>query len=485
MRERPKGPKRRGRLGRRVLGGPLALASLLAVAATVPALAQTSNSGAGIGPSQQVAQPRAETQGIKNVAPSVEHLLGDIGGLRTRLEDHGVYPLLDGITEFAGNVSGGTRKGATFANQVALEADIDWQRLAGVTGLSTHVIAVNRSGSNTSRLFGDNLLPVQEIYGAGGNVAVHLVSAYAQWTASDRVLDIAVGRMNVENDFASSPLYCNYMNNALCGDPKALPGGDIGHSAYPDAVWAARVRARPTLTTYVQTGVYEVNQGLYGYANFRTGFKFDASQDSGVYVPVEVAYEPLVGAGKMPGHYKVGFGYDSSSNFKDFATALSATANTSTGATLSTRTGNTQVWVLADQMVVRQKPGDIDGIILLGGFIHNDPNNSSYAEQYFAGALDHGFWRARPKDTVGLLFSYNTVSGRLGKVQAREAELGLPFSNSATGVQRYEMILEANYDIHVASGLNVQPEFQYVFRPNAQSNIHDAAVLGFKAHVSF
>lgn len=47
------------------------------------------------------------------------------------------------------------------------------------------------------------------------------------------------------------------------------------------------------------------------------------------------------------------------------------------------------------------------------------------------------------------------------------------------------MILEANYDIHVAPGLNVQLEFQYVFRPNAQSNIHDAAVFGFKAHASF
>jgi len=160
---------------RRLLG----LLSLLAATGTAPVLAQTSNSGVGIGPSQEVAQPRAETQALKNVAPSVEHLLGDLGGLRTRLENHGVYLLLDGITEFAGNITGGTRRGSTFANQVAFEADIDWQRLAGITGLSTHVIMVSRSGSNTSRLFGDNFLPVQEIYGAGGNVAVHLVSAYA------------------------------------------------------------------------------------------------------------------------------------------------------------------------------------------------------------------------------------------------------------------------------------------------------------------
>ena len=86
---------------------------------------------------------------------------------------------------------------------------------------------------------------------------------------------------------------------------------------------------------------------------------------------------------------------------------------------------------------------------------------------------------------MALLFNYNTMSGPLGKVQAEEAELGLPFSNGATGVQTHEMILEANYNIHVYRGLDFRPEFQYVFRPNAQSNIHNAAVFGFKAHVQF
>jgi porin len=46
------------------------------------------------------------------------------------------------------------------------------------------VIIVNRNGSNDSTLFGDHLLPVQEIYGAGGNVAIHLVSAYARRNCS-------------------------------------------------------------------------------------------------------------------------------------------------------------------------------------------------------------------------------------------------------------------------------------------------------------
>jgi porin len=422
----------------------------------------------------------ARTPAQIGVAPTTEHLFGDWGGLRTTLDNIGIHLSLDALTEFAGNVSGGTKQGATGAGQEALGLDVDWQRLAGIPGFSTHMIIVNRWGANDSTLFGDHLLPVQEIYGAGGNVAMHLVSAYAQEKLFDGRLDVAAGRMNVENDFASSPLYCNYMNNVLCGDPKALPGGDIGHSAYPDGVWGGRVRVRPRSDVYVAAGVYEVSQGLYG-DDFRTGWEFDDAQNSGVYVPVEVGYEPRLGDAKLPGHYKIGFGYDSSNTFKDFSSVLTTPA----GASAPTHTGNTQVWVLADQMLVRQGPGPQDGVVVMGGFIHNNPINSVYAEQYFIGALDRGFWAARQQDAVAILFSYNTVSGQLGKVQAQEESLGLPISNSATGVQTHEMILEVNYNIHVWRGVSFQPDFQYVIRPNAQANISNAAVFGFRAHVWF
>jgi porin len=445
----------------------------LAVCVVAPAMAQTSNSGVSLGPSQQVAQPTASP-----VAPQVEHLFGDWGGIRTDLGNMGIDVLFDVTTEFAGNVSGGVKQGATFASQEGLEVDLDWQKLAGLAGLTTHVIMINRSGSSDSALFGDRLLPVQEIYGSGGDVAVHLVSAYMEQKLFDGALSISFGRMNVENDFASSPLYCNFMNNSLCGDPKALPAGDIGHSAYPDAVWAVQARVRPAPHFYVQSGVYEVNQGLYSYTNFRTGFKLDDSQDSGVYLPLEGGWEPVFGKDGLPGHYKIGFGYDTSGTYTDFSIAPITTAT-------PRHTGNTQVWALADQMLLRQGKGDEEGVIAMAGFVHNDPVNTEYAEQYFAGVLNRGFWAARPQDAVGLLFSYNTVSGYLGKVEAAEQELGLPYTSPGTGVQTHEMIFEVNYDIHVARGVNFQPEFEYVIRPNAQGNIPDAAVLGFKAHVSF
>ena len=441
-----------------------------------------------VGPSALAADAQAidpatlsPTQAI-DAAPA-ERLFGNWGGLQDDLIRQGIGIRFDAVTEFAGNISGGTRQVATFANQVGFTADVNWERLADITGLSTHLTIVNRSGSNTSRGFGDNLLPVQEIYGAGGDVAFHFVSLYAEETLFDRRLDLELGRMNVENDFASSPLYCNFMNNALCGDPKALPGGDIGHSAYPDGVWGARLRVRPIAQAYVEVGAYESNRGLYGDKYFRSGFRFDTSQDSGAYLPVEVAWEPVFGEDKLPGRYKLGFGYDTSAGYKDFTNALAADGVA--GHQLHSHAGNTQFWALADQMLVRNGAKDDEGIIALAGIIENDPNNTQYADQYFVGLVDRGFWSARPRDAVSFLFTYVTVSDRIAKIQAVEQSLGLPLSNGATGIQSHELLVEANYNLNVTDGLYLQPDFQYVIRPNAQSNLQDAPVFGFRAYVDF
>jgi hypothetical protein len=58
-----------------------------------------------------------------------------------------------------------------------------------------------------------------------------------------------------------------------------------------------------------------------------------------------------------------------------------------------------------------------------------------------------------------MLFTYNTLSGVLDKVQSREATLGIPLSNAATVLQTPEMVLDLNCDIHVTRGVKIQPEF--------------------------
>ena len=438
-----------------------------------PAHAQNVNSGVSIGPSESLSPA--------NEAPAAptEHLFGDPGGYQEKLARVGVALTLDYVGEFAANVSGGRQKAQDLAGQVGFEADVDFEKMLGLRGLSFHTVLVNRHGTQIGPAIGDNLNQVQEIYGAGGNTVIHLVYAYFEQALANGRVDIAAGRMPLLNDFAASPLNCNFMNNSLCGNPKSLPGNDVGISSYPDAVWAVRFRLRPTIDTYVQIGAYEVNQGIYTYPNFRSGFKFSSSQDTGAIFPAEVAYEPQVGPNKMPGHYKIGAAYDIT-EYPKFYNSLSARLSGIRGSGKKM-----EEWVLADQMIVRNGPGATDGIILLAGYSRGDPSLSAYQDQAFFAILDRDFWPARPQDTIGLLFNYQQVSGQLSRQQEFDQTLGLPLSNGATGRQSHQQIIELNYDIHVTEGVNFEPVFQYYFRPNAQTNIKDAAIFGFKTHITF
>jgi hypothetical protein len=56
----------------------------------------------------------------------------------------------------------------------------------------------------------------------------------------------------------------------------------------------------------------------------------------------------------------------------------------------------------------------------------NHSDQYSIRVLHFVGAVDRGFWPARPQDTAAMLFTYNTVSGQLGKIQAHEADLVFP-----------------------------------------------------------
>lgn len=458
----------------------------------VPALPQTLNSGVSIGPSSQVSTPLVPAN--EPPLPTPEALAVNPLGLRRYLADHGVALLFDTINEYTGNISGGggpaptgtqTRGGSDVAGQVGFETDVDWERLAGLQGFSTHLLVLSRYGGQPASLkIGDNLNPNPEIYGAGGNVVAHLAYAYGEETFADGRVDVTAGRIPLLNDFSSSPLYCNYMNNTLCGNPRG-DTENVYHSAAPDANWAFRVRVRPLTDYYVQTGVFFSESGIYTDKYDRSGWKFDASDISGEAFPVEVGWEPSVGSRHMPGHYKLGFVYDNNRHADDYTDARGAPAALS-GLPARQRTGSTSSYLLADQMVVRSGPGANDGLVLLGGFYNNDPETSVRAYQVLAGAVARHFWSNRPSDGIAFLLSYTRISGRLGKAQALDQELGAPLlANGATGIQTYSEVFELNYQIHAYRGVEVAPDFQYFFRPNAQANLPDAAFLGVKTHIEF
>nr|WP_294516702.1 carbohydrate porin [uncultured Rhodopila sp.] len=459
--------------------GQAIMVGALTLAASLPARAQ----GTGVQPGEPGSENQNElNQPLVATAPPPfqdTNLLGDLGGERTKLLNKGIDIEVGAMSEFGANTSG-LKTGAGAANQVTFSLDIDWERLANIPGFSTHFVVVNRSGSNISRNYGDNLTQSAEVYGAGFGVGVHFVYLYGQETLFNDRLNIAIGRLPVATDFAASPLYCLPIALLNCGTPRALTN-NASFTSWPQSTWGGRVRVRPTPETYIQFGAYESEPFPGGG---RTGWSWSTVNATGTILPVEIAWEPVLGPNHLTGHYKLGFAYDTS----DF-NSLSQNVN---GAPLLVSTempalvsGRTQFWATADQMLIRQGSGENAGLTLIGTYGHSSSDVSATWQTAYLGMLEQGFWRSRPTDQIMLSGAWWGISNQLGSLQQQQAAIGLPLANGAAHPQSNEYAIELDYIAKVYRGITFEPGVQYFIHPNADAKLPNAFVFAGRLNLKF
>ncbi|NVN10603.1 carbohydrate porin [Nguyenibacter vanlangensis] len=413
-------------------------------------------------------------------------LLNNPGGLRSWLASQGLTLSMDDENEFGGNVTGGVRKAFDNTGQFAIILDADWGKIAGIRGLKTHFATVTRYGQNASYGFGDTLDPSQQVFDGGGNAAFHLVLMDADKTFLNDRLTVAVGRMGLLNDFNASKLNCTFMNNAICGEPKTSPD-QPANSVWPKAVWGLRLKYEFVPHWFVQTGVYANDQ-----ANNKTGWKFTTAETHGVALPLEFEYDPRLGARRdLIGRIKLGMTY---------AHATQADVLYDRDGGIAVLTGKPArrdhpypgMWFVYDQMLMRNGPKTDEGLMLMLRFDHLDPAVSRRVDQYEIGLVDSGFWRARPGDSAGIIFSATSVGGPWGEAQSialahglrpplgyrDQIVPGIPYQ-----VQRFAEIAEATYRFDLGHGVLLAPDFQYFWNVNGQRNIPNAVFLGGRLHV--
>ncbi|MBL8660075.1 MAG: carbohydrate porin, partial [Rhodospirillales bacterium] len=184
------------------------------------------------------------------------NITGDWFGARTWLYNRGIDITGGYAMEFMANPVGGRQQGQTYVHNVLLRADMDLQKLLGVPNTIFRIAGSQRTGNSLSAEDIGNAISVQQLYGGGQRV--RLVEAQFITSLYDDRLNLAYGRLAATDDFLTSPLYCQFITNGICGQPPApffnLPDGI---TAYPTAVWGARAKVRPTQETYLQVGVYD------------------------------------------------------------------------------------------------------------------------------------------------------------------------------------------------------------------------------------
>jgi porin len=159
-----------------------------------------------------------------------------------------------------------------------------------------------RSGQNLS----------DEAVGSVFNVAtvccgavVKLVSLALEQSLFDERLDIAIGRLAAGDDFLTSPLDWNFVSNAFDGNPVGV-FFDIPYSAYPNTVWGARVRGKPTPELQLQVGVYNGDPDVVDDHNH--GVDFSWRSGKGVVTVAEIAWlrNQRDASTGLAGNYKIG-----------------------------------------------------------------------------------------------------------------------------------------------------------------------------------
>ena len=425
-------------------------------------------------------------------------LLGDPGGIRTRLYQSGIDLELTYTGEFGGNLNGttvtrisptlfssmGAKTGSGYAGQIAFSNDIDWEKLAGLAGFNTHLVLINRNGNNLSRNYGDFISQSAEIYGAGFNTVVHLVRAYAEQKLFGDRLNIAAGNWDVGADFAVTLFAC--IPIALtpgCGHPRVLDNQQ-GFTNWPQSSLGGRIRGRLSPYIYVQAGIWESKPFPGGGT---TGFNWFPGTATGVYFPVEIGWEPIFGikTSQLPGHYKAGFTYDTS-RFPNFVlNTVGVPIPTSNNMLPQSVQGRATFYFVFDQLLYRLGPADDQGVGIAGSWAHATPSNTFNSDTLWGLIGAVGMIPGRPHDGIYATAGWYGISNRVSGLQSIQLDLGEPTLNGVTSPQRSEYVFEAGYVAPIYRGITVQPAVQYFLYPNAENSLNHAWVIAGRLNINF
>lgn len=399
--------------------------------------------------------------------------------LNQHLDPYGVQFGLGWVNEVAGVVSGGKNRGATYAHQIAFSLDLDWEKIAGLKGLSTHMMMFNFAGRSASKHYvGDPHIQAQDVY-IPHQAMLRMYNFYFEQQLWDNKVNIKVGRQSTGNDFGYSVLSCQFMMLSSCGHPRSI--AQQGFSTWPGTVWGARILYQPTSEFYVQVGAYQSNPWPQGGKN---GWDWGGKHTTGAFLPIEFGYHSDIGKDHLIGHLHVGAGFDTS-RFKTWSAQATGSGKTD---------HRSEFWVMMDQMIYRNDPVENHGLYVIGNWGHDSPTTATYKDFYNLGFLNRGFWHDRPNDQMGVMFSYYTVPRGLSRAQSYQIAQGnapmhhgvLDLLNEATGIQSNAMMFELNYGISAYRGIMVMPVFEYFHHVGAtRSSYNDAVVLGMRTSIIF
>ncbi len=375
------------------------------------------------------------------VYDSKNYLTGNWGGIRGRLNDLGITPAVKYYTTILGNPVGGEKKGVQYAGLLNAYLKFDLEKLLSIKRTKFIISGSWASGRSLSEEDIGNFFTASEVFSGR---TVRLYQLFLESELMENVLRAAVGRMAVGDEFATSPLFYNYVNTSIDGNPISIPINDEGFLIIPDAGWAVRLHANPIKEIYLKAGIYNSNPDV---GSDRHGVDF--SFRKGVILISEVGYlhNQNKSSEGFPGRYTFGAFYDT----KKFDELSNKSEK---------EKGNYGLYWIVEQMIYRETAQDDQGLTPWAALtISPDENINTFPFFVSGGFVYRGLLPNRNDDNAAFGFAYGSISDELED-------------------KDYELMLELTYIIQATPWLQIQPDVQWIVHPGGSSDIPNAVVVG-------
>jgi porin len=415
--------------------------------------------------------------GWARAGDSTEGLLGDWGGLRTFLVDHGVDLELSYINEVASNVRGGAGMDTEDAEQVYFGGSLDLAQLFAVPGAKLIFSLTDRNGQSLSvKAKLNTLLEVQEIFGEGNFVRLNQLY-WEQQLFDDRV-ELKFGRLSGTFDFM--PFSCDFQNITFCAT--LLSHNVVAHwTAFPGSTWAGVARVNFKSDWYLQAGVYEINPE---FAEYKYRFAFGRPFGGiGKRVVTEAGWLPK--SAGPDGGYRLGAWYDDVGGNDLYFNTAGQPLVTSGGTPLQ-RHHESGFYAMAQQQVWTQKGSDTRGLSLFMNFVQTDRNITKIGSIAEIGLFWTGPLPARPQDDLGIAFGRVHVNDRVSDSEVLyNTQVAPRFDLAPEAVQHTEYPTEIYYGVNVTPAVTFRPNVQFIRAPGGVDSRANLLVLGLHLSVIF
>jgi porin len=392
-----------------------------------------------------------------------------------KLTDTGITPFLAYYGVLQGNPVGGIQQRIAYTHLLLFGATLNFDNLLCIPGGSITISGAEATGKNLSDDIG-NINTVSEAFVRP--LTVMFYELYWKQLLFDDKLELRCGRMTPADQFASVPAFGLQVSGGINGNPTSI-FVNAPFTSSPNATWAASVRMNITEEIYAEAGVYQAGERLDKIEYH--GLNFAIDRKDGELVLAQVGWEPtffktpettssdksgkktvVEGTLGLPGNYILG-GYYSNFRFQELNSS-------------NVQTNAYGFYAMGQQTLWRGSADPYTTFSLWGGLTFSPQQDISLLPLMgFAGTIWQGVVPGRDRDQF--LLTYLVSSFSRDHADALVAMGGKRPTS--------EHVLEAGYAIYITDNYTIQPDIQYIIRPNGTNGVTNALVLGIQFVANF